>query len=310
MIRTAFLETLSPFGKLLLFIAVVLVFTIATSLIGLIAGIVIFNISFTDLAVVMNEPDTPEIVAFLKFYQSISQIGAFIAPSLFFAFMVSTNTSKYLLINRKPKLISVLIVILIVFTILPFNSFLDEINQSMHFPEFLSGVEEWMKDKEEMAAHLTEVFVKTNTIWGLLLNIFIVAMIPAFAEEFLFRGVFLKMFNQWFRNIHVAVIVSAVLFSAFHLQFYGFLPRLLMGIVLGYAFVLTTNLWVPIVLHFVNNSASVIIYYLYDKGHINISAEEFGHSPSIFIIIGSLLISLWLMLMIYQKERSSMVLPD
>ncbi len=308
--RTAFLKSLSPFGKLLLFIGLVLVFSIATSLLGILVGVVIYGLNISDIGIIMSNTNDSEYIGFLKFYQSISQIGSFIAPSLLFAFMVSDSTSRYLLIDKKPRLISVLIVMLVVFAILPFNSFLDELNRNMRFPDFLSGVEQWMKDKEELASKLTELFIGADSIWGLLLNLFVVALIPAFAEEFLFRGVFLKIFNQWFRNIHVAVIVSAIVFSAFHLQFYGFLPRLMMGIILGYVFVLTTNLWVPVIMHFVNNAATVIVYYLYEHDYINISAEKFGHTPNTVYIIGSLLMTVWLLLMVYQKERSPFVIDE
>lgn len=307
--RTAFLNSLSPIGQLVMFIAILLVFTIASSFFGMVIGMMIFDIDMSSISLIMSDPSSPGSIAFLKFYQSISQIGSFIVPSLIFAFMVSKKSMRYLLINRRPNLISVLIVIMVVFTILPFNGYLDEINQRLSFPGFLSGVEEWMKAKELQAGELTEMFVKTNTIPGLLLNIVIVGLIPAFAEEFLFRGVLLKLFNNIVKNIHMAVIISAVVFSAFHLQFYGFLPRLLMGLVLGYVFVFTSNLWVPIIMHFVNNTASVIVYYLNTNGYINIPVEDFGHSNSVVYIIGSLLISAWLIIMMYQKERSEMVLP-
>jgi len=98
------------------------------------------------------------------------------------------------------------------------------------------------------------------------------------------------------------VIISAALFSAFHLQFYGFFPRFLLGLILGYSFVFTQNLWVPIFLHLVNNASSVVVYYLHYNGTIKMSMENFGASPNPVYIVGSLLATLWLMIMLYQKE--------
>jgi len=301
--RTAFFSSLSPTGKLILFFGIILVFAIAFSLFGLITGMLYFGLSLTEISAFVSNPDTDQAVLFLKFYQVVNQIGIFILPTLVFSFLVSSNSINYLTLNRVPKLISILLGGMIIYAILPFNNYLDEINRQINLPDFLSGMEDWMFEKESQAKRITEIFLNANTISGLLLNIFVVALVPAIGEELLFRGVLLKLFNNLFRNIHVAVIISAVIFSAIHLQFYGFLPRVLLGILLGYLFVFTGSIWVPIFAHFVNNASSVIIYYLHQNDHIKISMDDFGSSSNIVYIIGSLLMSIWLLMMIYQKER-------
>lgn len=302
MARTALLSSISPFGKLLFLFGIVLLFAIISALGGLAAGLVLFDASFNELSSFISNPEGAKAINFLKFYQLANQIGIFIIPSLFFAFFVSNSVGSYLKINRAPQVISVLVGGLIIYSILPFNGFLDSINQNLHFPEFLSGIEDWMHEKEMQAKQLTELFLKTNTITGLLVVIFIVAVVPALGEEFLFRGILLKLLAQIFKNVHVAVVVSSVIFSAIHLQFYGFLPRLMLGIVLGYLFVFTRNLWVPILIHFINNASSAIIYYLHENGYIKLAMEDFGTTQNTVYIIGSFLITVWLMTIIYQKE--------
>jgi len=302
--RIVFFGQLSPFGQLLLLFGLILVFAITVALAGLYAGMIFFNISLAEVSSFVANPDTPNSILFIKFYQVLNQIGIFILPALLFSFLVSDNTFEYLSINRLPLLISVLLAGMIIYSILPFNNFLDDFNRHIKFPDFLSGVENWMVDKEEQARRLTKVFLNASTITGLLLNIFVVALVPAIGEELLFRGVLLKLFNNLFKNIHVAVVISALVFSAIHFQFFGFLPRALLGILLGYLFVFSGNLWVPIFAHFLNNASSVIIYYLHQNGHIKVSMDSFGTSTNSVYIIGSLLISLWLMMMIYQKEGS------
>ena len=162
-----------------------------------------------------------------------------------------------------------------------------------------------MKSKELQAKILTEAFLDGDTITGLLVNIIIVAVLPAIGEELLFRGVLIRLFDQMVKNIHIAVLISSVIFSAIHLQFYGFLPRLMLGMLLGYMFVFTRSLWVPIIVHFVNNAASAIVYFLYNNGTSKIPMEEFGASSNVVYVIGSLLITLWLMTVIYQKEDAN-----
>lgn len=300
--RIAYLENTSPFGKLLLLIGLILLFSVLTALSGLLIGKLFFGTDFIELSSIIANPSTPEAIGFVKFFQLINQIGIFILPVGAYSLFVSTSAGNYLKLDHKPTAVSLLIVGLMVYSILPFLNYMAEFNQNIVLPEAFWGIEQWMKEKELQAAHLTEIFLKTNSISGLSINLFIVALIPAIGEELLFRGVLLRLLKEMTKSIHLAVIISALLFSAIHLQFYGFLPRFLLGLILGYSFVFTRNLWVPIFLHFVNNASSVIIYYLHYNGFIKISMENFGASPNPVFIIGSLLATLWLMIMLRQKE--------
>jgi len=300
--RIAYLENTSPFGKLLLLIGLILLFSVLTALSGLLIGKLFFGTDFIELSSIIANPSTPEAIGFVKFFQLINQIGIFILPVGAYSLFVSTSAGNYLKLDHKPTAVSLLIVGLMVYSILPFLNYLAEFNQNIVLPEAFWGIEQWMKEKELQAAHLTEIFLKTDSIGGLSINLFIVALIPAIGEELLFRGVLLRLLKEMTKSIHLAVIISALLFSAIHLQFYGFLPRFLLGLILGYSFIFTRNLWVPIFLHFVNNASSVIIYYLHYNGFIKISMENFGASPNPVFIIGSLLATLWLMIMLRQKE--------
>ena len=300
--RVAYLENNSPFSKLLLLLGLILVFSILTALSGLLVGKLYFGASFTKLAGIISNPEIPEAVYFAKFFQLFNQIGIFILPVLAYTFFVSSSPGGYLKLDEKPTAASLLIVGLVVYTILPFSNYLADLNQQIVLPEMFAGIEQWMKAKEHQATQLMEMFLKADNIGGLSVNLFIVAVIPALGEELIFRGVLLRLMKELTKSIHLAVIISALLFSAVHLQFYGFFPRFLLGLILGYSFVFSRNLWVPVFLHFINNASSVIIYYLHYNGFIKISMENFGTTPNPVFIVGSLLITLWLMLILYQKE--------
>ena len=300
--RFGFLENTSPFGKLLLLLGLVLLFSILSALSGLLIGKLYLGVSLTELALLIANPETAEAISFIKFYQLLNQIGIFILPVAAYSIFVSTSSVSYFKLDEKPTALSLLIAGLMVYTILPFLNYVAELNQNIVLPEVFWGIEQWMKAKELQAAELTKVFLRTDTLGGLSINLFIVALIPAIGEELLFRGVLLRLLKEMTNNLHFAVIISALLFSAIHLQFYGFFPRFLLGLILGYSFVFTQNLWVPIFLHFINNASSVIIYYLHYNGYIKISMENFGASPNPVFIIGSLLATLWLMIMLFQKE--------
>ena len=282
--------------------AMVVLSALVFSLFGLLIGKLLFNLDLASLANIISSPETDEHILFIKIYQVVNQVGAFILPALLFSFFVSRSSSSYLYLDNRPNLTNILVMGLMVFSILPFINYLGEINEKMVLPEVFSSMEMWMLEKELQAKELTEIFLQTSTISGLLVNLFIVALIPAIGEELLFRGLILKLFKEITGNIHLAVIISAVFFAAMHLQFYGFLPRFTLGLLLGYAFVLTRNLWVPMFIHFVNNAASVVVYYLHYNGQLKVPMEDFGAVQNPVYIIGSLLITIWLMSIVYRRE--------
>jgi hypothetical protein len=303
MSRTAFFEPISPWGKLLLIFGLIILFSIFSGFGGLIIGKFYLDTDLNSLAGLLSNPHGDKVVGFTRFYQLLNQIGIFILPVFVFSFLVSKSSMTYLRLDKKPLMVSVLISIGIVFIILPFINYVTQLNSEISFPDSMAAIENWMVEKEEQARLLSEAFLQTSTIWGLIVNIFIVALVAAIGEELLFRGVILRLMDDIFKNIHLAIIVSSIIFSLFHLQFFGFFPRVVLGMILGYLYVFTRSLWVPIIYHFVNNAASVIIYFLYYNNMIGTNAEDFGSTSSIVYIIGSLLISVWLIIIIRQKDN-------
>jgi hypothetical protein len=180
------------------------------------------------------------------------------------------------------------------------------LNNDIHLPSFLSGVEKWMRESEDTAQKLTDIFLNTGSWGGLLLNLIMIAGLAAIGEELIFRGILVRLFRDWTRNVHLAVIIPAFLFSALHLQFYGFFGRLLLGIILGYLFVWSGSLWVPVVIHFLNNAMAVILAFMIQRGIINTDLESFGSSSNNYIIIGSAIMMVLVMLVIYYHEKGKL----
>lgn len=301
--KYAYFEFISPWGKMLLLLGLILMFSILTAFGGLLIGKYWLNTDFVSLATVISNPTTESSINFSRFYQFINQLGVFIFPVFLYTFLVSNSSFKYLSMSNKPLLINLILSITIVFTILPFLNYISILNMNMELPESMASIEKWMMLKEEQASLLLGAFLKTNSISGLLINLVVIGLLPAIGEELLFRGVILRLFKEAFRNIHVAVFISALLFSLVHLQFYGFFPRLLLGLVLGYLFIYTKNLWTPIAFHLVNNSATVIIYYLHQREIIETNAENFGSTNSFVLIIGSLIISVYILILIRKQQQ-------
>ena len=136
--------------------------------------------------------------------------------------------------------------------------------------------------------------LKVDTIGGLLLNLLVIALIPAVGEELTFRGVLQQGLVRRMKSPHLAIILSAAIFSFIHFQFYGFLPRMFLGLLLGYMFYITGSLWTSILMHFVNNGSVVVLYYLNNKDIISIDAEHFGEASSSWMVTISLAVTVLL----------------
>ena len=293
----------SPILQLILFFAIIVISLLISLFLGLLIGLPFFGIEMVGNLAGGADVGIADNLNILKYLQIVNQLGVFVFPALAFAFLVNRNVPEYLSLDRRPKLFPILAGISLIFMVLPFLHFLAEINEMIRLPGFLSGFEQWMKDSEVRATELTEAFINVKTYPGFILNILMIAILPAIGEEFLFRGVLLRIFRDLFRNVHIAIIVSAILFSALHLQFYGFLPRFFLGVALGYIFIWSGSLWLPIIIHFFNNALAVVVIFYLNLSGRNTSIDEIGSSQNYFVIVLSAVLVILLMLFIYSYEK-------
>ena len=285
LVREPLLYHSSPLVKFLSFLLIILLSLILTLILGLALGIAFFGTDMMDAVMDGLASTDPAVLPMLKYLQIVNTIGMFVLPPLIFAWLVSKRPAEYLSMDKRPGMLSSIAGVAAILFILPFIHWTAGITEMMLLPEWLSGLEDWMKRSEEQAKELTDLFLGTTSIAGLNVNLIMIALLPAIGEEFLFRGVLLRMFKDWSRNVHVAVIVSAFLFSALHMQFYGFLPRFILGILLGYLFVWSRSIWVPVIVHFFNNAIAVYAAWLFERGSITTDAESFGDVDQPLLII-------------------------
>ena len=185
----------------------------------------------------------------------------------------------------------IIIGVLLMFISLPVTNQLTRWNEAMSFGGVFEQLEEYLKMLEETASATTEKMLNVDTIGGLLLNLLVIALIPAVGEELTFRGVLQQGLMRRVKSPHVAIILSAAIFSFIHFQFYGFLPRMFLGILLGYMFYITGSLWTSIAMHFVNNGTTVVVYYLNHKGIIHVDVEHFGEAQSSWLVVISAVVT-------------------
>lgn len=278
---------------------------LALLVISFLLAVPLFNISLMELESELNFETTSNI-NILKYFQIVQAISLFIIPALLSGYFLYGSDERFfgLGIKQKPSIRAIVLAAAAMIIALPLINLLAIINQHAQLPDFLSGMETWMQTQESYAQELTEYFLEVKNINGLLLNIFMIGILPGIGEEFLFRGVIQRIFGNITKNIHAAILITSILFSALHFQFYGFIPRLVMGIYFGYLLVWTGNIWVPVIAHFANNTFAVVIYYFYRPGTTKFDIEEIGASPeTLYTSAISLVLTGLIIAVIYLKER-------
>lgn len=249
------------FGKLLMLFFVFFVLSLV--------GMLIVNLAFG------NTTD----VQILKINQLILSVFTLLLPPVICGYLWYEKPRKAFSLHRMPTAKQTILSIVLIFSISPFINLLAHINEQMVLPEFLSGVENQFREMEDRACELTKQMLDVSTLNGLFFNLFVMAAMPAFGEELFCRGALQNIFSEN-RNKYVAVWIVAVIFSLIHFQMYGFLPRLVLGGLLGYLLVWSGSLWLPILIHFINNATIVLMYYFGSENGAMETMENLGKAET------------------------------
>jgi membrane protease YdiL (CAAX protease family) len=267
-------------------------------------GLILIS-AFTDFDLIQNSDQLtefgkhPEMLGIYRILLIVQHTGQFILPPLLIAYLIGERVRDFLAfrgIDGK-RILFTLAVMLFFF---PISNFLAELNAGMEFPESLGWLEEKFQAWEEQARSTTEHLIAADSWPGVLRNLLLLAVLPAVGEEMIFRGAIQRFITRMSGNLHLAIWTSAFLFSAMHMQFYGFLPRLALGALFGYMLVRTGTLWVPILAHFLNNAAAVLFNFLVEQDEIPESYEDAGGQEGQGVII--LIFFLIVLLLFYSTK--------
>ncbi len=176
--------------------------------------------------------------------------------------------------SAHPKSQLVVLTIFIALFFMGVNAPFIEWNQNFVFPEALAGLEAKLKALEDTLAETSAFITRFDSIGQLMLGLVVVAIIPGIGEEFVFRGLVQNHVYGISRNIHVAIWVSALLFSLFHMQFYGLVPRMLLGALFGYLYYFSGNIIYPMVAHFFNNGFTLVLLYLFQENMVDYNIDD------------------------------------
>ncbi|WP_158233453.1 CPBP family intramembrane glutamic endopeptidase [Reichenbachiella sp. 5M10] len=248
-----------------------------------------------ELLMAMQElPNHPELKGGMLMMQFVSAFMGFVVGP--FLYIHQFEKQKLFAIFRMSSFSGVhgLLVVGTVLSFIVVDSVVIEWNADFVFPE---PFQSWAKGKEEVAAALTKYLTTMDSVPYFVAVFVIVAILPAIGEELLFRGLIQKYFVKAIKNPHLAIWLTAVMFSAFHMQFFGFFPRMLLGALFGYFYYYSGNLLYAILAHFVNNGLTIVMLYLYQQQIVDYDIENTESIPlesvGIFAIIGIVLFVLF-----------------
>ena len=240
----------------------------------------------------------PEIITFLRGMQVVQFISLFLIPSFLCARFFSTDTKKYLGLKKPSNSFYFLVSVAAMILAIPLVSWLGELNKNVQFP---SDIQQWIKSSEEEAAKTVQVLLSKHTVNDLIINVICIAGLAAAGEELLFRGMVQRLLIKMFKTPWPGIIITAFLFSAMHMQFYGFLPRFALGILLGAIYWYSGSLWTAILAHFVYDAFLIVLVYFNPEMLKDESSVKLGS----LALIGSISFVLVVLLIEWMRKKTT-----
>jgi membrane protease YdiL (CAAX protease family) len=298
------LEHQSTTSKLFILFGISLLSLGLFSILSIFIATTVYQVPILSNPGLLKDTSNPSVIPALKMMQVMQALGLFIVPTLIFAKLDSKSMGTYLSLTKKPFVYSLICSTLIMLSAQPLINWMAELNSLMPAPA-------WMHNSEKEAVAITKIFLQMNGTSDLLINLFMIALIPAIGEELLFRGLFQPLFQKLTNNPHLGIWLSAILFSALHMQFLGFFPRMFMGAAFGYLLLWSGSLWLPIIGHFINNAGAVFIAFLIQKNGISEEIETVGAGQGglLYVVVSSLLVAV-LLFVVRKFEKGNHIMPE
>ncbi|MFN5169165.1 MAG: lysostaphin resistance A-like protein [Cyclobacteriaceae bacterium] len=270
-------------------------FIVVGPLIGFAISLPFFTGSLIDFTTALQQPqDHPEIkIPYFILQGSATLFGLVVIPALWWRFRLGQVVKDWFR-PAPPVAWNLAIVALLTIIFMATNSVFAEWNADLHLPDAWKGIEDWIRSREELAMRLTQFFTTFSTPAEFIIAFVVIALLPAVGEEIVFRGMIQKELSRSV-SPHVAIWISAILFSAIHFQFFGFVPRLLLGALFGYLYYWSGSLLLAMFAHFVNNGFIVIMLYFYQRGQVDIDPNSTEALPVMVVVPATLFVAVLLL---------------
>lgn len=276
------------------------IFVIVTALCMIITAIVAGVIGSGDMSTLK-----------LRILTLIQDILMFVVPAIVTAIMVTRYPATFLGIDCKASLNTIIMAVVTLVMAMPALNRIIAWNEALTLPESMGSLELAMRQYEENAAAMVKMMLGPSTVGNLIVSLLIVGVLAGFSEELFFRGTLQRLLTSSRATAHIAIWVTAFIFSAMHVQFFGFFPRLLLGAFFGYLFYWSGCLWLPILIHSLNNCAVVFVEWGIERGMWTKSVDSFGsgEGSALYVVVSVVLTCLSLYLtrksaIQYKSEQS------
>ena len=246
---------------------------------------------------------------------ALQNVLVFMAPVVILALMCKATekrpVAQSLWMAKAPSFKSIALVVLVYIVALPAMNWLVDWNSGLHLPQWMRGLENFLREMEDSAQGVTSDMLMTKTWSGMLLRFLLIGVLTGMGEELFFRAGMLGSMHFSRVQRHVAVWTVAFIFSAIHMQFFGFVPRLLLGAWFGYVMLWSGEVWTPIIAHSLNNGLVVVFTFLYQNKYINdnmletLGVPEKGEMP--WLAIGSVLVTALVIWLFMRKKNNQEV---
>lgn len=198
--------------------------------------------------------------AMMRISVVVQDVLMWVVPAIVTAMIVTRRPARLLAIDCLPSMRQTLLAIFLLIVSTPLMSWIINFNSSIHLPESLSMLETNLRAMEDASQKAVESLLATTSPLGIVVNILIIGLLAGFSEELFFRGALQRILASSNMSVHAAIWISAIVFSALHFQFFGFIPRMLLGATFGYLLLWSGSVWLPMLIHALNNTAYVVFF--------------------------------------------------
>lgn len=296
-----YLKTKPVWIQLLLFAGMAFGLFIILTLIGTLILSKIFGVGLTEVQNISQWNATdPRMIHFIRGLLLLQFLGLFLIPSLLFAYFSDPKPLNYVGLKQPVKPVFWILAIVAMFIAIPAVEYIGALNQKMSLG---ADTQKWMKNMEEEAAKQIQFMLSKHTPKELILNLIFISLFAGIGEEIFFRGILQRLLIRAFKNPWMGIVLTAAIFSAFHFQFFGFFPRLLLGIVLGAIYWYSGSLWTAMLAHFVYDGSVIVLAYL--NPSIVKNADQSIINTSHLAVLGFISLVVTILILWLMKKNSS-----
>ena len=274
--------------RLALFMAITGICMIAGAFISFSIVGLIMHASLSDMQTILL---SPEHAMMAQFANALASLIAFGGPSIAIAFFAKGYWLRNMGFNKINNVEQVVVVFVLAIAGLFLSGALGDLTEKIPLPASMTA---WAKGMEDQYKKALLAMTQMKSLMDLFIAIIAVALVPAIVEELFFRASLQKILVDWFGKPYLAIVVTAIIFSAFHFSYYGFLSRMSLGIILGFIYYFSKSIWLPMLMHFINNAIGVSTLYFVRADPQKVEAVVNGNLTYYWVFIAIIVVYLLL----------------